>query len=327
MNAKRQTLHPAIRSSLGIAEDLSDEDAWSFWAARSTRVCKPCWELKYCPYGPFVDQSPLLPPTRDGAVAHNEYLREILKSGVIGERRPLDDETRQSYHQWIQRLEDAPLMFADFFANELRVNQMVRECADEGIEDPIKRLLTIPKPPIEWGQTAFPIEDKDEALDRLKSEFTPEVQEAIKRRVGAMKQALLTGFVDERRPLDDVRRKHMEAMVEQFDEKDYPETIPEEVLQTACNVFGHVCPVVFVAESVTETSEPRRRGRYIPFNTKMRVVRRDNYTCQGCGRHLLDTDVEFDHVIPVSRGGSSEEHNIRLTCFDCNRSKSDQVVV
>jgi 5-methylcytosine-specific restriction endonuclease McrA len=57
----------------------------------------------------------------------------------------------------------------------------------------------------------------------------------------------------------------------------------------------------------------------------MRVVRRDNYTCQNCGKHLLDTEVEFDHVIPVSKGGSSEEHNIRLTCFDCNRSKSDHV--
>ncbi|RLG30570.1 hypothetical protein DRO03_03970 [Methanosarcinales archaeon] len=57
----------------------------------------------------------------------------------------------------------------------------------------------------------------------------------------------------------------------------------------------------------------------------MRVVRRDNYTCQICGRHLLDDEVEFDHIIPFSKGGSSEEHNIRLTCFKCNRKKSDQV--
>jgi 5-methylcytosine-specific restriction endonuclease McrA len=33
-------------------------------------------------------------------------------------------------------------------------------------------------------------------------------------------------------------------------------------------------------------------------------------------------EVEFDHVIPMSKGGSSEEQNLRVACFDCNRSKS-----
>jgi 5-methylcytosine-specific restriction endonuclease McrA len=78
---------------------------------------------------------------------------------------------------------------------------------------------------------------------------------------------------------------------------------------------------------MTETAETRRRGRYIPFKTKMRVVRRDNYTCQHCGRHLRDDEVEFDHKIPIARGGSSEEQNVRLTCFDCNRDKSDNVEI
>lgn len=27
-------------------------------------VCKPCWELKYCPYGPLVEQFPLAPSAR-----------------------------------------------------------------------------------------------------------------------------------------------------------------------------------------------------------------------------------------------------------------------
>ena len=77
---------------------------------------------------------------------------------------------------------------------------------------------------------------------------------------------------------------------------------------------------------MTETSTIRRRGRYIPFPVKMRVVRRDNHTCQHCGKHAADTEVEFDHKIPISKGGSSEEHNVRLTCFDCNRDKSDDYV-
>ena len=51
-------------------------------------------------------------------------------------------------------------------------------------------------------------------------------------------------------------------------------------------------------------------------------VRRDNNQCQACGKILRDDEIEFDHIIPVARGGSSEEWNLRVTCFDCNRTKS-----
>lgn len=121
------------------------------------------------------------------------------------------------------------------------------------------------------------------------------------------------------------------AFVEEFPllppPEECPEEIPKEISDMGCTVFGHMCPVFFVSEGYTETAEPRRRGRYIPFEVKMRVVRRDNHTCQVCGKHLLDNEVEFDHIIPISKGGSSEEPNIRLTCFKCNRDKSDQVEI
>jgi hypothetical protein len=29
------------------------------WDRRAKAVCKPCWEVKYCPYGPLVEQFPL----------------------------------------------------------------------------------------------------------------------------------------------------------------------------------------------------------------------------------------------------------------------------
>ncbi len=106
-----------------------------------------------------------------------------------------------------------------------------------------------------------------------------------------------------------------------------PQTIHPEIHELSCTVFGHLCPVYFVAEPLTETEEERRTGRYIPFETKIRIVRRDNYTCQICDKHLNDSEVEFDHIIPLSKGGSSEEHNIRLTCYDCNRDKSNKVQI
>jgi 5-methylcytosine-specific restriction endonuclease McrA len=85
--------------------------------------------------------------------------------------------------------------------------------------------------------------------------------------------------------------------------------------------------VVFSAEGFTETDKMRRTGRYIPFQTEMRVVRRENYTCQHCNKHLQDNEVEFDHIIPFAKGESSDEHNIRLTCHGCNADKSNTVQI
>ena len=128
-------------------------------------------------------------------------------------------------------------------------------------------------------------------------------------------------------PLMIPTRDEVEKSYPELNPDEYPKEIPEEISNMACTVFGHICPVFFVSEEFTETSEPRRRGRYLPFHVKMRVVRRDNYTCQHCGKHLKDNEVEFDHKIPVSKGGSSEEENIRLTCFKCNRDKEDRVEI
>jgi hypothetical protein len=136
-----------------------------------------------------------------------------------------------------------------------------------------------------------------------------------------------TGRFENGRRIDPARLRNFQIEVKQFNSAQYPENIPTPIAEMQCTVFGHICPVVFSAERFTETEQARRTGRYIPFRLKMRVVRRDNYTCQHCDKHLQDNEVEFDHIIPISNGGSSDEHNIRLTCHDCNADKSDKVQV
>lgn len=56
----------------------------------------------------------------------------------------------------------------------------------------------------------------------------------------------------------------------------------------------------------------------IPEAVRLFVWQRDKGRCVKCGsqQHL-----EFDHIIPVSRGGSNTERNIQLLCELCNRSK------
>jgi hypothetical protein len=62
------------------------------------------------------------------------------------------------------------------------------------------------------------------------------------------------------------------------------------------------------------------QSRYISATTKKIVFNRDGGVCKCCGSSL---NLEFDHIIPYSCGGSSKPSNIQLLCQKCNRSKSN----
>jgi len=205
-------IDPIIKERLGFDSNESDSVILKYFKDKKKIACKPCWELKYCPYGILIEDFPLLPPSLDKALKQNEYMHNCLKT------------------------------------------------------------------------------KHDETGERLNSETEKYYQEALKA----------------------------------FNPEDYIK-LPPDLKELECKEWGHICPVYFVASPITETEQKRRKGRYIPFSIKMRVTRRDNYTCQECGKHYRE--VEFDHIIPVSKGGSSEEHNIRLTCYDCNREKSNNVEI
>jgi len=90
-----------------------------------------------------------------------------------------------------------------------------------------------------------------------------------------------------------------------------------------CRIFGHLCPVFLVAEPLTETKELRNISRQISMVTQRRVLRRDNYICQLCHKPITDDKINFDHIIPWSKGGSSDESNIRLLCETCNKTRGN----
>jgi 5-methylcytosine-specific restriction endonuclease McrA len=53
--------------------------------------------------------------------------------------------------------------------------------------------------------------------------------------------------------------------------------------------------------------------------SKREILRRDNYTCQYCGRQF--GTLTLDHVMPRHRGGRHSWENIVAACPPCNRLK------
>ncbi len=56
---------------------------------------------------------------------------------------------------------------------------------------------------------------------------------------------------------------------------------------------------------------------------------RDNYTCQSCGLSTEDEPnllLEIDHIIPLSKSGLTEESNLQVLCWKCNRSKGSKII-
>jgi hypothetical protein len=54
---------------------------------------------------------------------------------------------------------------------------------------------------------------------------------------------------------------------------------------------------------------------------KLRVMKRDKFTCVYCGKNGSEVELEIDHIIPVAKGGSNHMSNLQTMCAWCNRSK------
>ena len=65
-----------------------------------------------------------------------------------------------------------------------------------------------------------------------------------------------------------------------------------------------------------------RRG-FIPEDTRLLVWERDGGKCTKCGSR---NELQFDHIIPFSLGGSSTADNLQILCGPCNRAKGNSIV-
>ena len=61
---------------------------------------------------------------------------------------------------------------------------------------------------------------------------------------------------------------------------------------------------------------------HVPAAVRSAVFRRYNGACADCG---TQTQLQIDHIIPLSKGGSNELENLQILCAPCNRLKSNKI--
>jgi hypothetical protein len=79
--------------------------------------------------------------------------------------------------------------------------------------------------------------------------------------------------------------------------------------------------LIFPAGCLSEVKPPEIRP--ISDTVRAAVIVRDGARCRRC---RSTRRLEVDHIIPASRGGTSDEDNLQTLCRRCNRRKWNRLV-
>ena len=84
--------------------------------------------------------------------------------------------------------------------------------------------------------------------------------------------------------------------------------------------IGLVNGIIRVPRVIILIAYDRIPKRHIRFS-RINIFLRDQNICQYCGRKLPRKELNIDHVVPRSRGGTSIWENVVCSCLECNRKK------
>ena len=72
----------------------------------------------------------------------------------------------------------------------------------------------------------------------------------------------------------------------------------------------------------------RQDLRTIPLKIRLRVLERDKFRCDFCGK-IPATDIgaklHIDHIVPFSKGGKTTLDNLQTLCYECNLGKGNAI--
>jgi hypothetical protein len=90
-------------------------------------------------------------------------------------------------------------------------------------------------------------------------------------------------------------------------------TVAVAIIETAVRIWKR--------HLVESKANPNTQG--IPEHVKVAVFQRDGGRCRQCG--YAGPYIEYDHIMPRSKGGKNTIENIQLLCRQCNLKKSNRI--
>ena len=60
-----------------------------------------------------------------------------------------------------------------------------------------------------------------------------------------------------------------------------------------------------------------------PLRLRFFVLEKSNFSCVYCGRKAPEVQLEIEHIIPKSKGGTNKIENLVASCTECNLEKGD----
>jgi hypothetical protein len=97
------------------------------------------------------------------------------------------------------------------------------------------------------------------------------------------------------------------------------------LLQTKYSKIGQGTYKVEITGNVYSDPKQKQETKQrsvIPEIVRHEVWRRDQGKCVECNSQI---NLEFDHIIPFSKGGSNTARNLQLLCESCNRAKHSKI--
>ena len=75
-------------------------------------------------------------------------------------------------------------------------------------------------------------------------------------------------------------------------------------------------------ETTRENYFSKEQRKLMTKELRHKVIVRDNYTCQICGKYMPDeVGLHVDHIVAIKNGGKTVESNLQVLCDKCNLGK------
>lgn len=100
--------------------------------------------------------------------------------------------------------------------------------------------------------------------------------------------------------------------------------LPPSVLAWQCN------NALELPKIKTQKTRKRKKGlpKYINAHLRIAIFKKFNYTCCHCGSNPIenkDIELQVDHIVARSNGGSNNIDNLQLLCRPCNYKKGNKI--